>query len=239
MTLVTSTLGSSRPSATVTIRPQLRSVLWMRQHPLFAVLAVLAVGCDTGSDDSVRSTTGPDVKHVNPPPAVAKAGPWRITADVEPRRIGPVVQSVESLDARRSSSRGGRPPIVRGKLSFRNTAEDALRLDPIDYSAFSDDEVSGEQLLLAEGQCGYGMDRPGAPAEPGVCTLALLPPTQIRPGATETRAFAVFGGLPGMAPLEAGRYEFTRPVEFEVDEPSQEAAKRSTDSTIVIDVRRR
>jgi hypothetical protein len=149
------------------------------------------------------------------------------------------VQSVESLDARGSSSRGGRPPIVRGKLGFRNTAEEALLLDPIDYSAFSDDEVSGDQLLLAEGQCGYAINRPGAPVKPGACALALLPPTQIGPGTTETRSFAVLGGLPGMAPLEAGRYEFTRPVGFKVDQPLREAAKRSTDSTIVIDVRQR
>src|SRR5687768_6597539 len=147
----------------------------MGRQPLFAVLAVVAVGCGGGGDESSRPTTGPDAKPVNPPRAVAKAGPWRITAHVEPRGVGPLVQSVDSLNAP-GNSPGGREPLVRGKLGFRNTARAPLFLDPIDYSAFSDDEVSGDQLLIAEGQCGYGRNRPGAPVHPGVCTLALLPP---------------------------------------------------------------
>jgi hypothetical protein len=55
----------------------------------------------------------------------------------------------------------------------------------------------------------------------------LPPPIRIPPKITEELSFTVFTGLRGMAPLEPGKYRFSRRVRFTVDESTEAAAKRS------------
>ena len=211
----------------------------MRRQLILASFAVLVIGCGV-DDGSGRSNVRPSARLAEQPhDAKGVAGPWRFEADVEPRQVGPLVFSAASLQVGRSHKRPGGSPFIRGRLGFDNAGDAPILLKQIDYSAFSEDEVAGNQLLLAEGQCGYGKVGPGAPVEPGVCTLALLPPIRIAPMATQELSFALFTGLRGMAPLEPGKYRFTRRVRFTVGESTKTGAKRSVRSTIVMTFRRR
>jgi hypothetical protein len=206
----------------------------MRARAALLILAAGAIGC--GDDGAEPPAEAMDRRPESPPSATTTVGPWRITAEVDPSSIGPLETSVESLDARSSRSKADRAPFVRGKLRFENTSGREVLLKPIDHAAFSKDDMPGDQLMIAEGQCGYGQNRPGAPVHPGACTLALLPPTRIEPGASEAKSFALFSGLPGMAALDAGRYEFPRTVRLRPAGKPTSAAPLRTTSTLVVQI---
>jgi hypothetical protein len=212
----------------------------MYRHLVLASLVALGIGCGGEDDRSDRSQAQPGARDSDGPrrTTAITLGRWRVVAHVEPREIGPLAFSVASMRAGGSDEAPRRSLFIRGELGFRNSGDHPVLLEQIDYSGFSEDEIAGDQLLLAEGQCGYGVAHPGAPVEPGVCTLALLPPRRIGPNATEDLPFTVFRGLHGMRPLRVGSYAFTRRVSFTVDEPTNAAARRSGQSTIVMRFRR-
>jgi hypothetical protein len=203
---------------------------------MIAGVLLIAAGC--GGDDASETPEPEQGRTSHEQANETVVGPWHVAADVEPREIDVLEMSIASLRVNPEYVSNGREEFLHGRIAFSNTGDAAIELEPIDQSAFAEDDRSGDQLLLAEGQCGYGVRRPGAPVEPGVCTLALLPPTPIAPGATKHRRFAVYRGLSGMEQLEAGRYSFTRPVRFSSASPAEEGSAQGEPATIVIEVRR-
>jgi hypothetical protein len=212
-----------------------RSVFGVRGRLILLAFTAFAVGCGTDSDGSDPSTERKgDAAEGSIRAAETHVGRWRVAASVEPRQIGPLVFSVASLRATHRDAGDLRPPFMRGELGFRNTGDVPVALEKIDNSAFSEDEIAGDQLLLAEGQCGYEVLRERV--NPGVCTLALLPPTRIKADDGKTLPFAVFTGLRGMDPLKPGRYEFTRRVSFTVRHSAEAPAKHAGKSTLVLEI---
>jgi hypothetical protein len=209
----------------------------VRWRLILLAFAAFIVGCGSDSDGSNQSTERkPDAAEGSGRAAEIRVEPWRIAASVEPREIGPLVFSVASLQTTRGGAGDLRPPFLRGELGFRNAGDAPVALKKIDHSAFSEDELAGDQLLLTEGQCGYAVLR--ARVEPGACTLALLPPTRIEADDSKTLPFALFKGLRGMEPLKPGTYEFTRRVSFTVGH-SAEAREHSGKSTLALEVSRK
>jgi hypothetical protein len=122
----------------------------VRRQLILASLAALITGC--GSNDAADRSSGErSARLADRPHHVQEVGRWRVAAHVEPREVGPLAFSVASLQAGRSDASLRRAPVIRGKLGLHNTGDASILLKPIDYAAFSEDAVTGNQLLLTEG----------------------------------------------------------------------------------------
>lgn len=139
----------------------------------------------------------------------ANLGPWSVEVSVAPLRVGRIEVRASHVRAKGR----GKDRYLAADLVFRNGAEETATFeDRYRTSAFAKGGT-GDQLLVADEGCGYVVEHPGDPVEPGVCQ-AYLDSVVIEPGRTGKRTVTAQRGLRGMTPLSAGHYEFTRHVHF-------------------------
>jgi hypothetical protein len=152
----------------------------------------------------------------------AGLGPWSISVSVTPTAVGPI--AVRVANVRIAGPRDERR--LRADLRFRNGAKRrATFTDHFRHSAFATGGTN-DQLLVADEGCGYGVDDPGDPVEPGFCFL-YLDALELKPGRSGVRALTAYQGLAGMTPLGPGHYEFERRVKFRFEGGSRRTVRRN------------
>lgn len=142
-------------------------------------------------------------------PDEARLGQFLIHVSVRQESVGPIAVSVGHV---RTRERYGRQSLS-AKLLFRNDARrTASMTDRYRHSRFAKGGT-GDQLLVMDEGCGWGIEDRGDPIEPGLCQT-YLDRIEMAPGRTADREIAAVKGLAGMAPLSAGTYTFRRRVKF-------------------------
>lgn len=192
----------------------------MRQlaAPFVALLCAYALGTTSASSATEDEANG----------AAASWGAFSFQISTAPVAVGPI-----TVDVQRPRRRGdGNRRRLEVDLVFENGhGSTATFTDHYRSSAFASGGA-GDQLLVADRGCGWAVLDQGGPVSPGFCN-AYLDGLSLKPGASGVRTLSVWRGLKGMTPLNAGHYEFVRPVKFHFE--GDRAAVRS-DLVVSLDV---
>lgn len=95
-------------------------------------------------------------------------------------------------------------------LVFENTDDAPATLSDFRSSQFLPSEADN-RLLVADEGCGYGFPDGPSRAVAGVCDLVQADITLV-PGERARRSVTLFRDLPGMKPVDPGRYELTKEI---------------------------
>ena len=146
----------------------------------------------------------------------APLGQFDVAVSVAPGLFGP-------MDVRVINVRSDRRTVF-AKLAIENTSRiTATMKDRFRTSVFARGG-DGKQLLAGDDGCGWAIEKPGDPVQPGACQLDLRIYTLDQSDVAKLKVFAV-RGLRGMSPLSAGHYEFDREVRFRFEKDKLPTAK--------------
>ncbi len=146
----------------------------------------------------------------------APLGQFDVAVSVAPGSFGP-------MDVRVIHVRSDRHEVF-AKLAIENTSRfTATMNDRFRTSVFARGG-GGKLLLAADDGCGWLIEKPGDPVQPGICQADLRIYTLDQSEVAKLKVYAV-RGLPGMSPLSAGHYEFDREVRFRFEKDKLPTAK--------------
>ena len=193
---------------------------------VWSVVLAAAVACGSAAprEAATNDEGGADPVSSSTANAGQAAGP--IDVAVESRGLGPLTVAVGGPAAAPAT---GSNPCVQHDLTLTDQGDSAVFVNDFRQGRFLGDS---QGLLIGVGGCGYATNGPDEAVTPA-CT-ADYRPLQVRAHESHTLTVTIWKELPGMAPLQPGRFVLEQPLQYRQDRPFGDPRQTGTRGTIVV-----
>lgn len=173
---------------------------------------VIAVSLLRGTEDSGVVVVA-DTTEALTPTEPATGGPVSIAPATGSLQIVVGSATVGPLHVTTGEARPAQYGWMEHELILRN---DGTRRVYLNDTRFAEVLGAPGMLVVAEDGCGYSLDRA---QHLSTGCRGVFSPLALDPGGSTTLVFTTWRDLPGLAPLEPGRFVLERTVQFRTDRP--------------------